>query len=669
MTQPPNQPPQQPGFGPPQDPSDPPQQPAQPTPPAPSGQPAPPAQPPGQQPPAGPDLSKSPQPGYGYPQAPGGQPPAAPPTPPQGAGYGYPQQQSPQPPQQPAGYGYPGQQPGPYGQPQQPGPYGQPQQPGPYGQPQQPGPYGQPGYGQPGYGQPGYGQQGYGYPQATVPMQAQAGQPGGRKINSTVAIIAAAVVAIALIVGGGVWYASSSDDDKQTTAGGDGKGEEKGKGDGSTGGSGEGTGGTSGEAKEKAPSDPKSKVLFQVPAPKVPKGSSSIPIAGSWLTDTVYAKSGLSEITGYDRATGGKKWTLDLPGPVCASTGHLTEDNKTAIVHKPAMPTKADPQSCTQVALIDLEAGKQVWSKTAKSGTMPINFNNVTLSGGTVAAGSTSGGAAWSIADGKELWAPKTSDSCYDAGYGGGAKLVAVRKCGSYGEDRQLHIQTVDPKTGDVITEYKMDGGIEYAAVVSTDPLVVAADVGDSAGDGSGISDFFSVDNKTGKLRARLSAPGDEFAARCDTIYKVESCTGVTVGNDRLYIATEEHDTGGESYGQTNEVVAFDLATGKQTGQRADAGDDYEIYPLRMDGGNVIAYKRPPYDKGGQVVSIDGGSFKQTVLMENPSTEAVRDVESRMSPDYSEVLYGQGGLYMSSVFASDYASRDKEYSVIAFGTS
>ncbi|MEV5181446.1 PQQ-binding-like beta-propeller repeat protein [Streptomyces werraensis] len=638
---PPNQPPQQPGFGPPQEPSE-----AQPpAPSAPATPPTPPAQPP-QQPPAGPDLNKAPQPqpGYGYPQAPGTPPPAAPPTPPQGPGYGYPQQP-------PAGYGYPAQQPGPYGQPQQPGPYGQ--QPGPYGQPQQPGPYGQ--------------QPPYGYAQPPVPMQAQPGQPGGgRKINAQVAIIVSAVVAIALIVVGGVWYANSSgkDDDKQTTAeGGDTKG---GEGDGKEGGSGDG-GATTGEAKEKAPAATGSKVLFQVPSPKVPKGVTTISIAGSWLTDSVYAKSGLSEITGYDRKTGTKKWTLDLPGPVCAATPHITEDDKTAIVHKPAMPSKTDPQACTEVAVIDLAAGSKVWTKTAKSGTMPVSFNNVTIGGGTVAAGSTSGGAAWDLATGDERWAPKTSDSCYDAGYGGGAKLVAVRKCGSY-DQRQLHIQNVDPKSGDILAEYKMDEGIEYAAVVSTDPLVVAADVGDSAGDGSGISDFFSIDNKTGKLRARLSAPGDEFAARCDAIYKVENCTGVTVGNDRLYIATEEHDSGGDSYSQTNEVVAFDLATGKQTGQRADAGENYEIFPLRMDGPNVIAYKRPPYDKGGQVVSIDGESFKETVLMENPSTEAVRDVESRMSPDYSEIQFGQGGLYMSSVYASDFTSREKEYSVIAFGT-
>ncbi|MFI2910945.1 PQQ-binding-like beta-propeller repeat protein [Streptomyces sp. PDY-4] len=641
MTQPPpppNQPPQQPGFGPPQDPSQ--QQPAQ----SPQQPPSAPA--------GGPDLNKAPEPGYGYPQAPQ---PSAPPAAPQGPGYGYPQQQ--QPPA--AGYGYPGQ--------AQPGPYGQPQQPGAYGQPQQPGAYGQPGYGQPGYGQPGYGQPGYGYPQpATMPMQPQPGG-GGKKFNSQIAIIVSAVVAIALIVGGGVWYASSSgkDDDSKNTAGGDGKNKTNGGGGGENG-SGSGSSG----AQEKAPADTGSKVLFQVPAPKTPKDVTSISTAGSWLTDTVYAKSGIAEVVGYDRAKGTKKWTIDLPGPVCEGSGRTTEDNKTAIIFKPDMPTKGDPQSCTQVAVIDLETGKEVWTKTAQSGTMPISFNNVTVSGGTVAAGSTSGGAAWDVATGKQLWAPKTSDSCYDSGYAGGAKLVAVRKCGEY-EARQLHIQNIDPKTGKVITEYKMDEGIEYAAVVSTDPLVVAADVGDSAGDGSGISDFFSVDNKTGKLRTRISAPGEDFAARCDAIYKIEKCSGLAVGNDRLYIATEEHDGSGESYGQTNEIVAFDLATGKQTGQRADAGDDYEIYPLRMDGNNVLAYKRPPYDKGGQIVSIDGGTFKQTTLMENPATENVRDVEARMSPDYAEILFSKGGLYMSSVYASDFSAGTdrKEYLVIAFGTS
>ncbi|WML80835.1 PQQ-binding-like beta-propeller repeat protein [Streptomyces sp. VNUA74] len=628
MTQPPpppNQPPQGGGFGPPPDQS-------------PSNQPPQPPTPPAGGPP---NLGKGPQPGYGYPQT-APQAPAAPPTPPAGPpqpqpqpqpGYGYPQT----PPQPQPGYGYPGQQPG---------------QPGPYGQPT-------PAYGQP--GQP----PGYGYPQATVPMQPQPGGPGGgRKINAQLAIIVAAVVAIALIIGGGVWYSKSSDDGgKDDTAsssggtGGKGGTDEKG-----------GDGGGSGAGTEKVPSDPAAKVLFQVPAPPVSKDDSSVVVSGSWLTDTVYAKSGVAEVAGYDPDKGSKKWAIKLAGPVCAASRHVTDDNKTVIIHQPAMPTKAEPShGCTQVAVLDLDAGKTMWTKTA--GDQPINFSNVTISGDTVAAGSTEGGVGFGIAKGDILWSPKATDSCYDAGYGGGEKLVAVRKCGSY-DARQLNIQTIDPKSGKVISEYKMAQGIEYAGVVSTNPLVVAADVGDSAGDGSGISDFFSIDNKTGKLLTRISAPGEQFAARCDTITKIENCTGLAVGANRLYIPTEEHEGSGESYSRTNEVVAFDLATGKQTGQRADAGEDYTITPLRMDGGNVIAYKRPPYDKGGQIVSIDGGTFKQTTLLENPATEAVRDVEASMSPDYSEILYSQGHLYMSQVFASEPTSADeKEYLAIGFGTS
>ncbi|MGW1544487.1 outer membrane protein assembly factor BamB family protein [Streptomyces sp. NPDC002309] len=609
MTQPPPPPPHQPpqggaGFGDPQ-----PQPQSQPQP-QPQDQPAP-------QPPA-----------FGAPQ-----PPAGTPQPP---GQGYPPQPQPQPQPQP-GYGYP---------------QGAPT-------PSQP-PQAQPGYGYPGAPvSPPYGQPAPAYAQPTVPMYPQPGGPGGGggKFNAQVAIIVAAVVAIALIIGGGVWYAkSTADGGKDDTTNSRG-----GKGDGK-GGGGEGTS----KGSEKVPADPGSKVLFQVPAPKVDKDDSVV-VSGSWLTEKVYAKAGVAEIVGYDRDKGTELWTIPLPGPVCEATDHVTADGRTAVVFQPRMPAKNSSEGCSQVAAIDLNAGNKLWTKTANSGDQPINFDNVTVSAGTVALGSTSGGAAFDIASGKALWSPKPGDTCYDAGYGGGARLVAVRKCGQY-DARELHIQTIDPKSGKVISEYVMTKGIEYASVVSTEPLVVAADVGDSAGDGSGISDFFSVDNKTGKLRARISAPGDSYAAECDGISRVEDCTGLAVGGDRLYVPTEEQDTTGD-FGRTNSVVAFDLASGKQTGQRADAGDGYTMTPLRMDGANVIAYKGGRYDKGGQIVSIDGESFKQVKLMENPATEAVRDVESGKAPQYGEVLYGQGRLYMSEVYVSGATVSGEEYLVIAFGVS
>ncbi|MEW2300399.1 PQQ-binding-like beta-propeller repeat protein [Streptomyces sp. NPDC006655] len=579
----------------------------------------PPPPPPPNEPPHQPPA---PQPGYGYPH----QPPAPQP------GYGYPQQ----PPAPQPGYGYPQQPPAP--------------QPG-YGYPQQP-PAPQPGYGypaQPPAGANPYAQQpGHGHPGGPG---AGPGPSGPGRNNAVLLIVTAAVVAIALIVGGGIWYARSS--------GGDGK-----KDDSANSAGGRTGGGKSGTGTEKVPADPTSKVLFQVP---MPAANDTTVTAGSWLTDQVYAKTGVAGITGYDPQSGARLWTVPLPGPVCYATGHVSTDGRTAVVFQPKTPPKGSSTGCSQVAAIDLKAGKKLWTKSVKSGDVPVNFNNVTVAQGTVAVGGTSGGAAFDLATGRVRWQPKPADTCYDAGYGGGTKLVAVRRCGS-GDSAQLHIQTIDPVSGKVVSEYRMTSGIEYASVVSTDPLVVAADVNDSAGDGSGFSDVFSLDNATGKLRTRISTPGSSYAVRCDGIYEVEKCKGVVVGNDRLYLATEEHDGSG-AFAKTNEIVAFDLATGEQTGQRADAGNNYTITPLRMDGTNVIAYKSAPYNKGAQVVSIDGGSFKETRLLENPVSTAVKAVETSMSPQYAEVLYAQGRLYLSAVYAHAVGSSTsgKEYLVTAFG--
>lgn len=572
------------------------------------------------------------QPGFGAPQQPQ-QPPAQPPLPPQ-------------PPVQPPGFGNP--QPA-YGYPAAP-----PQQPNPYAQ--QP-----PGYGYP--GQPG--PPGYGYPAPpTVPMSPQPGGPGGpgggRKVNAQLLIIVSAVVAIALIIGAGVLYSKSDSgsdeakkDDKSSASPADG---------GSTGGTGTSTGGT---PTEKAPANTASKVLFQVPMPKVAKNQ-SIALDGSWITDKVYAKSGVAEVDGYDLDKGTKLWTVKLPGPVCHASRFLSADGtKTAVLFKPSMPTAGSSAPCTQVGALDLDAGKMLWTKTVSAGDSAVNLDNVTVSAGTVAVGGTSGGAAFDLASGKSLWQPKTTDSCYDAGYGGGPKLVAVRRCGGY-DNQVLKVQTLDPASGKVISSYQMTSGIKYASVVSTDPLVVGADVGDSATDGSALTDLFSIDNGTGQLRARISVPSAQFGASCD-ILQIDGCTGVTAAGDKLYIITEDHD-GSAAYSKTNEIVAFDVTTGKQTGQRADAGDGYDYFPLRMDGSNLIAYKRAPYDKGGEVVSIDGTTFKATVLMKNPDTQSTTEIESGLSPKYNEVLYAKGRLFMSGTYADSLAITDKRL-VIAFGTT
>ncbi|MEU1086826.1 PQQ-binding-like beta-propeller repeat protein [Streptomyces sp. NPDC005576] len=642
MTQPPPPPPQpgeppKGGFGAPQDPP-------------PGGFGAPPPSPYGTPPPpqAPQQQPEAPQP---PPPGPYGTPPQAPQTP-----------QAPQPPQAPAAgpaYGYPQAQPEPRAQPQ-PHPQGPPpSQPG-YGYPQ-----GQPGYGypqtptssqpgQPGYfGQPGPGQPGYGYP--TQPQYAQPqpsqGAGSGKKLSAQMKIIIGAALAVVLIVGAGIAYSTSSGDDDHpdvSTAGPTGGGADGDKGEG---------GGDSAGGTEKVPASTKSKVAFKLPQPKV---SDVTTVYGSWVTDKVYVKTGVYEVAGYDLVKGTKLWSIPTSGQLCAASRHMTKDYKTAIVFEEGKPSSADKYpSCNKLGALDLNTGKMIWSKSvvaASNGDEPVRFSEVTVSGTTVAAAGTQGGAAFDITTGAQLWAPKVStDDCYDTGYAGGPALVTVRKCGSY-DDPKLSVQTLDAKTGAPLSSYDMPPGVDYAAVVSTKPLVVAADIGDTAGDGSSISDYFSIDAGTGKLIVRISADAERYAGECGST-EVERCVGMTVGNNRLYVPTESHE-GTAEFGDTNEVVAFDLTTGKLLGARADAGERYSMIPLRMDGTNVIAYKVPPYDKGGVVVSLDGTTLKETVLMENPSDEKTRDAETYFGYDRGEFLYEKGRLFLSPNMLSEPSGTD-----------
>ncbi|MGW0556119.1 outer membrane protein assembly factor BamB family protein [Streptomyces sp. NPDC002926] len=604
-------------------------------------QPPPPPNQPPNQPPGQPSQG-----GFGPPQDP---PPGGfgAPTPPpaQNPSYGYPQTQPPAQPSQ----GQPG-----YGYPQAPG-----QVPG-YGYPQAP-PAGQP-----------PAQPGYGYP--TTPMQPQYMQPqpggsgggGGKKLSTQMQIIIAASLAVVLIVVGGIWFASKDDGGGKTD---DSKSSSGGSSQGSNGGSTGGGKAADGAGKEQAPANIHSKVAFQLPEPARTDLTS---VKGSWVTDKAYVKPGVNSLVGYDAAKGTPLWTLPLAGQICAASRHLSEDNKAAIVFEAAKRTPPkNYQPCTEVGVVDLGTGKLLWSKSvtgASSGDGKVKFTEVTQSGTTVAAGGTDGGAAFDLNSGAVRWKPTTNaEGCYDMGYGGGPALVAARKCGSY-DNPQVIIQGLNPANGTPLFSYKMPPGVGYASVISTKPLVVAADVGDTGS--GGISDFFSLDDK-GALRAKISATGDKFQARCGST-EVETCQKVVVGNGRLYLPTADHEGTGE-YGDTNEIVSYDLATGKPTSDRADAGDRYTMFPIRMDGGNIIAYKWPPYDKGGQIVSIDGSTFKQTVLMDNPADKAVREAETSFSTDFAEYRYANGRLYVGAVLmskpSSSSSSFGKKYLAVAFSTA
>ncbi|MFD8286254.1 hypothetical protein ACFV47_44865 [Streptomyces solisilvae] len=597
---PPNQPPQG-GFGAPQDPG--------------YGYPQqPPTPPPGQQ-------------GYGYPQAPGqppqapGQPPQTPPPPPSAP---------PAPPQTPpqgaGGYGYPGQPA--YGQPPQGGassPYASGQQ--PYGQPQ----YGQQPYGQPQFGQPQYGQP----PQAQYPGAPGPGGPGGSgQSKQRMAIIVSVVVAVALIIGGGIWFATQDDGGGDSEAKGKDKQSSQGGSKGSSGGG------------DKPAEAVDAKLLNKVPMPKV---SDQVTVEGMWVTDDAFVKAGVYKIVGYPLSGGAAKWTIPLDGAVCWSSDHLTKDGLTTVLYQEAKPSAADKYpSCTEVGLLDLKNGKMLWHRNVKEGDSKISFDEVTIGGGTVAAGGTSGGAAWS-SSGQALWKPKSGEQCSDDGYAGGEdKLVAVRRCGDY-DNPQIQVQTLNPKTGAVKSAYKVSQGIDYVHVASTDPLVIGLDAGDSTG--SAVSDFLSIDDsaKSGKVLGKIGTENGKYDAKCEST-NVEGCRKIAVSKSAKTLFLGSEDRTDSSAATANEVVAFSLENGKPIG-KTDGVKGAALTPLGLDeDGSVLAYQESTWEAGGAVWRIDPKSYAKTKLLQNPVTS--HELESKFSPSYSEIIYSAEHLYLSDVYAS-----------------
>ncbi|MCA1222796.1 outer membrane protein assembly factor BamB family protein [Streptomyces sp. 8L] len=507
-------------------------------------------------------------------------------------------------------------------------------------------------------------QQGYGYPTPAVTYQQPPGGGAGtgpgtgggfRLTRTELRMIVSAAVAVVLILGAGIWYSAGRSD---TT------------GEGGAGPTAHPTPGTSAlNAHEKAPDDPDSKVSFTVPKPAATDLHS---VGASWLTGSVYAVAGIQQIVGYDLDTGTKRWTVALPGDVCAASPHVSADGKAAVVFDGAPRTKdSAPQACTRVGVVDLGTGRLLWNKTVShpGGDEGISFDGVTQTGDTVAAASTGGGAGFDLDTGAFRWKPQTSadDDCRDNGYAGGDLLVASRQCGS-GDDAQVSVENLNPTTGATLSSYKMPPGVQDVHTVSTDPLVVAADVGGTGH--QGVSDFFSLDARTGKLKAKISAQGATYAADC-TGDAMEGCADVLAANGRLYLPTDAHDAGdGKALDETNEIVSFDLSTGRSTSQRADSGDGWTSRLIRLDGPDLIAYKTGPYNKGGQIVSIDGSTFRQTTLMRNPSDEATRDKESDFVASGSEVRFGDGRLFLSQDYVDKPRDADDaaEPMVMAFST-
>ncbi|MFD4690478.1 PQQ-binding-like beta-propeller repeat protein [Streptomyces sp. NPDC058463] len=513
-----------------------------------------------------PPGQQPPQGGFGAPYDP---PPASAP------GYGYP----------PAA-GAPGAQPGPY---VQPGPYAQ--QPGPYAQ--QPGPYPQ----SPG---PGVGGSGSGR-----------GPSKGRP-----ALIIGAVLAVLLLVGGGVWFATSGDGGsgkEPVSGGGTGKpsgspttGKEDGKSDAPT---------AAGLNAKRKPGE--AKVLW------IRESGIDLPQYGDeqygpWFAGDTVVKAIFRSVSGYSVADGSEKWTLKLPTDLCAAPTLPTTDGKIVVgIEDNVSEQEAE---CSVLQMIDLRTGKAGWKKTVDRTDIQDGLSHVAMSvnGDTVTFGRTGNTDGFRISDGKKLFG-KREGLCQPFAFTSGPRMIAAVSCqaGPVDPVRQ-QVQEVDPATGAAKWTYEVKAGWKVARVYSSSPPVISIKKDEQSA--------VVVLNEDGTYRSQLADGTDNYAARCteesvEAGSNLDGCVGFAADKERFYLSTESLST---AKSMTNKVIAFDLATGR-TLWKAPAPDDQVMWPLRMEGADVLLYVRASYRKGGALAVIAPTGGAPRTLLQHPASGAATE--------------------------------------------
>ncbi|MFI9614901.1 PQQ-binding-like beta-propeller repeat protein [Streptomyces sp. NPDC052023] len=561
--------------------------------------------------------------GFGAPQPPAQGTPPPPAQPPQGP---------PQPPQPPHAPPQPG-----YGYPQQPGPYGTP---GPYGQPQQPGPYGP--------------QPGYGYPQPQYPG-APGTPPGAGSRNpfrGKPALAVGAAVAALLLIGGTVYVVTSGDgDDKKPVA----EQSDDPKPSASDApvnpGDGSGDGGADPDDLNEGRKPGEAKVLWYKEAPDAPGSGADAP--GMWITGKTAVKAAYKELVAYNVGDGKPTWDpITFPQKICSVTSQKTADDKIVVAY---MNGASDRAKCNQMQLIDLDTGEKGWSGEVADGALFDSALSIELSlaGNTLMVGRSQSGTAYDVTTGKKLFDKKKyGDSCFPTAFAGGSRLISVASCGAATDNEHDEIQELDPRTGKVKWTQAFDKGWRIMRTYSLDPLVVY-----STNDDKDAWNISTLDAKGG-FRSQVKID-ESFAPACGWSVlqrDLTGCEGVAADANTLYLPTE-------ASGGANEIVAINLATGKEK-WRVKSPAEEAMLPLQVEGGKLTAYVEPSYDGGGQIVSVPttGSSHTPAKLLQNPAGAA--EVENSFFS--RDVAWVDGRFYISTTRLSG-SDDAKEKLMLAYG--
>ncbi|MGW6533493.1 outer membrane protein assembly factor BamB family protein [Streptomyces venezuelae] len=364
---------------------------------------------------------------------------------------------------------------------------------------------------------------------------------------------------------------------------------------------------------------------------------------GTWATEKIVAKAIVNVVKGFRIGDSEEVWQLKFPGPVCAVTRHVSVDGRTAVAYSGERPKKADTgagATCDRIAVFDIDTGRKVWDKKLPGESALAMGVNVTMTRGTVVAVSGQASVAYDMTSGRRLWTDTAVTQCADTGYAGGRGLIALVRCGD-SADPEFRIQKVAPRTGKTLWTYKVAASIKGVHLASSSPPVIAVAAGNLRS-----TNLIALSDDKGRQRGTIRLEGDRYVHSCDETFsaEVERCTGVVVGKRQLFMATKPRDFSPEtSRGLVaNEIVSFDLATGN-TVRKFDAKPGRPMFPLRMSGDRVIAYR-----EGGSApsaaVSLDPDSGKESILLLFGESEAPT-MDGLEPPD---VVYERGRIFLAT---------------------
>ncbi|SCK33698.1 PQQ-like domain-containing protein [Streptomyces sp. WMMB 714] len=397
------------------------------------------------------------------------------------------------------------------------------------------------------------------------------------------------------------------------------------------------------------------RTLFKVRSPKVTGGADSMDVVGSWVTDGSYARGTGETVVGMDPGSGERKWELPLDGRICHSSERASASGKAAVV---VAESRSSGSACDQLVVFDVDSGKKEWQQELPNGGGSSAYETeVAVSREVVAATWEYGSAAYSLSGGSPLWKHDLDDEgdCTNEDLSGGEVLTVVVKCG-YSDD--LRVRKLNPGTGTSSWESKLPGDAETGQVVSSDPVVVAVDTDP----GTGVrTDVMSV-GEDGKLTT-ISLGKEKYVLDPCQLY-AESCPASVVDDDFLYVPSLAQ---GDGDGAQNEITAFDLRTGKLA-WKSGAGKHRVIVPLRMEDGELIAYRLPAPGSGGEVVAIDPAAHgkKQEVLLRNPKAGAALE-SAFVRPREARILYEDGRLFLQQGAVPKSPDPHQKYVSAVFG--